>query len=464
MISFLFLFIFIATAVVSYYRLQTGFALVVAFRLLIPPVVRIDLKVAEISLNSCFILMILGLTILNFITKKIKIPPLTRATLQPLAFFLAALLVLTFLGEKLTTMQRIGSLMQFVYTEVTLGVVGWIIYNKEEDIRQFIRIVGVSVLLMGGYGLFCYATLTNPYVSLMNLIYAPKMDALGFMEEQRAGIAGRIQGTMLHPLIWGGACMLLFYFMTLASRRASLYYTISVLAVLFLNVVFSGSRAALLALLFGIGYYFITSNVKLKLRLVSYGLALFAFLAALIYLVPSFSKYQNFFESTVYFWDDTYQKTGAVKGSTVALRLSQLNGSFDMIESSPIFGLGQGYTAFYSSTYGIHPVLAGFESVVFLALVETGIVGLILWITLFLGLFRLALGLARKGGKSLSLETTLLSTFLASYCIFIVFTGIQSTFYLFLILFLVQVKNIRIKLPTRKSPKSVPVRAPLAVR
>ncbi|SDD87601.1 O-antigen ligase like membrane protein [Dyadobacter soli] len=464
MISFIFLFIFIATAVVSYYRIQTGFALVVAFRLLIPPVVRIDLKVAEISLNSCFILMIIGITILNFITKKLKVPPFTRSTLKPLALFLGASLVLTFLGGKLTAVQSISSLMQFIYTEVTLGVIGWIIYNQEEDIRQFVKIIGYSVVLMGVYGLFCYVTLTNPYVSLMNLIYSPKMNALGFMEEQRAGIAGRIQGTMLHPLIWGGACMLLFYFITLSSRRASVYYTISLLALLFLNVVFSGSRAALLALLFGIGYYFMASNVRLKLRLVAYGLGIFTFVAGLIYLVPSFSKYQSFFESTVYFWDDTYQKTGAVKGSTVDLRVNQLHGSFDMIESSPMFGLGQGYTAYYSSKYGIHPVLAGFESVVFMSLVETGIVGLILWIALFIGLFRVAHELSRRAGKSLSLETALLSTFLASYCIFIVFTGIQSTFYLFLILFLVQVKNIRIKLPARKAPKPALAQVPFAVR
>lgn len=445
MIGFIFLLIFIATSVISYYRIQTGFALVVACRLLIPSVARINLVVVEVSLNSCFILMLLGILLLNTITGKIKLPPLSKTVLRPILFFLAALLVITFFADKLTLAQRIGSLIQFIYTEVTLGVIAWVIFNQEKEITLFYKIIAGTVLLIGLYGLYCYVTLTNPYVSLMNLIYSPKINALGFMEEKRAGIAGRIQGTMLHPLIWGGACMLLFYFMLLPVKKFPRYIGIALLVLLFINVVFSGSRAALLALLMGIGYFFVISNIRLKLRFVAYALTLFSMLTALIYLVPSFNKYEAFFESTIFFWDDTYQKTGAIRGSTSSLRINQLYGSFDMIESAPIFGLGQGYTAFYSATYGIHPILAGFESVVFMALIETGIVGLLVWTSFFISLFWLIRHLRKKIKPSSPFDAMLLRTFLAAYCVFIVFTGIQSTFYIFLVLFLIQLKNLIVK-------------------
>ena len=442
MVGYIFLLIFVLTTIISFYRIQIGFALVVACRLLIPAIVRIDLKVVELSLNSCFIFMLMGLIALNFITKKARFPQTSKMVLRPVLILLAVLFVITLLSQQLDISQRVNSLIQFIYTEIVLGIIGWIIYTNEKEINLFVKITGVTAVLMSVYGLFCYATLTNPYISLMNLMYSPKMDALGFMEEQRAGVAGRIQGTMTHPLTWGGSCLLLFYFLFVGIKKFPLYVNLVVLGLLFVNVVFSGSRSALLALLAGLGYFFLTSNVKLKIKFVSYSFGLLISLISLIYLVPSFEKYQVFFESTLFFWDESYNIRGDIKGSSASMRFAQLAGSFDMIESSPFFGLGQGYTKYYSATYGVHPILAGFESIIFMALVETGIVGLILWIVFFLSLFRLVQFIKGKLRQSSLFYATLLSTFIAAFCIFIVFTGIQSTFYLFFILFMIQVKHL----------------------
>ncbi len=64
-----------------------------------------------------------------------------------------------------------------------------------------------------------------------------------------------------------------------------------------------------------------------------------------------------------------------VKGSSVEMRLRQLLGCFDIISSNPLFGNGFGWTAYYNQMNGDHPVVLAFESYIFVALCNWGLVG-----------------------------------------------------------------------------------------
>src|SRR5690606_8045915 len=115
---------------------------------------------------------------------------------------------------------------------------------------------------------------------------------------------------------------------------------------------------------------------------------------------------------------------------------------FNMIDGSGVFaGFGQGYIKYYSGTFGVHPILKGFESILFMALVESGILGLICWILFFTLLLKTIARINIPVSRKSQLYYIGSKAFVFVYLAFIVFTGLQSTLYLFLLLYLVLLKT-----------------------
>jgi O-antigen ligase len=450
MVAQLFLVILFLTSIITIYRIQLGFALVVAWRLIIPPIARVDMGPLELSLNSWLTLMLLSVLMFNVIFRKnVTISSQNKFLVPSLKWLFIGLFIISIFSIQLTFGARVSSLIQTIYTEVSLALIAWYIFDNEKDFRALNTVLLLATLVICLYGFYCYLTLSNPLISLMNVLFVQDKDALGLMDEQRGGLAGRIQGTMSHPLTWGGACVLLFFYFLQNTKPIKVLFRIGIILMLLANVLFSGSRSALLALIVGLVYFVVISEYKVKVRIIKYGVIGFFVLVVSIYQIPALSKYQGFFESTVFFWDDSAQASTGIKGSTTQLRLTQLAGAFDMIKEAPLVGLGPGYIKYYSATFGVHPVMMGFESIVFSALVETGILGLILWGVFFLSLLKLI----KKGkalfGKSELYNPKVLFIYCLAYILFIVFTGVQNTLYLFLVLYVIQLRGLRINTSNR---------------
>ena len=441
MISQLITIVFVLVAGASFYRLSLGFTLAVACRLLIPPIVRVNLIITELSLNSCLILLLLGLTILKIRAGKVAIPTWSdsRVFFKPFLVLLGILVVSCLFGSHGTLQYRLSSLLQFLYTEFLLCFVGWFILSRYADIRDFIKIISMAAVIAALYGTYCYISSSNPYISLVNSIYQPVLDALSFMEYERGGIVGRIQGTMTHPLIWGGSCMVLFVLFFSQGEYMNRYIRFAVLALLTINILFSGSRSALLSMMAALAVIFYVGNIEIKKTYLVY--AVFGAVALLValYQVPPLAKYKDLFESTVFFWDE--QQSENIRGSSISMRLEQLEGAFDMIDDGNLVtGLGQGFIKYYSTTLGVHPVLRGFESIVFMALVESGILGLLAWGIFFVLLWKILdkIDISKEAKEKFSFVGA--KAFLLAYSVFVVSTGIQSTLYLFLVVYLVMLK------------------------
>lgn len=451
MIPQIFLGIFFITSIISFYKIKTGFALVVFWRLVIPPMVRIGPGAggvgsgsAGLSLNSCFIIMLFLVLIVNsFKNKKTTLLAFQKKIPFPkkVGYFIIGLFTIAIFSYDFDIIYRFGSLFQFIYTEFSLAFIAWYLYKDSKDIEYFIKLLSIAALIIAIYGVFCYLTLTNPLITLINVVYKPTQDFLNFMDEERGGLAGRIQGTMVHPLMWGGTCMLLFFFFFRNNPTVSKTLRAFLLVLLVANTVFSGSRAAVLAVMAGFGMLFLISKSKTKIKYFTYSALGFLVLTIAIYQSPALAKFQPFFESTFFFWQDT-RASHNITGSSSSMRWHQLEGSIHMIDESPLFGLGPGYIKYYSLTYGIHPILFGFESIVFMALVETGFLGLGLWILLLLFLFKLIDRIKRTYKLGKSNNILLLKSYVAAYVVFIVFTGVQATFYLFLVLYVMQINYL----------------------
>ena len=446
MIPQLLLAILFLTSLIIVYRIQLGFAVVLAVRLIIPPIARVDMGPLQLSLNSWLTLMLFSVLIFKIVFKgNVPVVSQSKIFVPALKWLFIGLFIISIFSIQLTFLTRLSSLVQTIYTEVSLALIAWYIFEKEQDFRSLNIVLLIATLIICLYGFYCYLTLSNPLITIMNVLFVQDKDALGLMDEQRGGLAGRIQGTMSHPLTWGGACVLLFCYFLQNTRPVKPLYRIGIILLLFANVIFSGSRSALLALLVGLIYFVAISDYKVKVTIIKYGLIGFFVLVIALYNVPALSKYQGFFESTVLFWDDSAQASSAVKGSTTQLRFDQLAGAFDMINAAPLVGLGPGYIKWYSSNYGVHPVMMGFESIVFSALVETGILGLIFWSLFFISLLKLIKKVNKFLKKSALYNPKLLSIFCVAYILFIVFTGVQNTLYLFLALYAIQLRGLKIK-------------------
>ena len=67
-------------------------------------------------------------------------------------------------------------------------------------------------------------------------------------------------------------------------------------------------------------------------------------------------------------------------GSSLDMRISQLEACFNIIKQNPIFGNGIGWTSWYLEKHvGGHPQALYFESLLFSVMCNMGIIGIVIW-------------------------------------------------------------------------------------
>jgi hypothetical protein len=441
MIDSIFILLFTLITVFCFIKIQTGFTLIVAMQMAVPTNVRLNLGFIDLQFLNTLTLVLLCAFAYHLIRGKIKRPPFTGTFVKPFIITVSVLFFLVFFSTTIDLFYHFKTLYFYVYNYFVPCTIAFFVYDNKKEIERFIKIVSIITIIITSYGIYCYITLTNPYIAAMILKY-PGMDALVYLGETRGGLNGRIQGTLLHPLIWGGLCLLLLFFLQNIKNK---FLRIILAVTLFLNIFFSGSRSAIMALLVGIIYLFIQNGMKLKLKSVFTTLIISIVAIITIYNVPAFKKYTTFLEAVVFFWDDESAKNADFGGSTYDMRLNQVEGTFELLDGSFLTGLGQGYTNYYTEKYGVHPVLFGFESIYFLALVNTGLIGLFIWHFLFYKLFRNVTFIQNTGPPKKVQSYFLLKVFVLVYFVFIALTGFQNVLTIFLIFYAIQFKQLSIE-------------------
>lgn len=310
-------------------------------------------------------------------------------------------------------------------------IVGYcLLYTKKDqkNIIFFNYTLCIVVLLIGIYGIYNYITKTNPYVLYVCTI-TNNIDATSyFLEEERGTISSRVSSTFTHPLIYGEFILLItsYLYYQLKHSVKKIFYWIF-MCFLFICGIISGSRSTILPL-------FLIPVIDLlyhkKEKLILYILGFIVIIPIIISFVPS--KYQSTFKSLFFFW----QNNNNISGSSLDLRLEQLNFCFRIIEDSPILGKGFGYIRDFGSKF---TEMFGYESFLFQTLVENGILGSII----FFGLFWTLTKYLYKQCKNRYQKAQSLSLCICySICIFL--TGISySTFSFFIILYFMTLYSLR---------------------
>ena len=206
------------------------------------------------------------------------------------------------------------------------------------------------------------------------------------------------------------------------------------------NILISGVRTGIAALAIGYIYFLIRFR---KFKLIFFTLLSISILAVVVQTNDDLS---DLFAS---FTDVSGTKSN-VQGSSISLRLDQLEGAIHEIKGVELVGKGYGWNSYYQLKNGEHPTLIAFESLVFVVLCNSGIIGALIWIIFFVLLFRLQRNILKA-----KQDIFLMDSFVIVYAAYAVGTGeygyiqIFAIYYTFFLAYLLNNQQLNLIAPEK---------------
>lgn len=338
----------------------------------------------------------------------------------PLRYYLLAIAI----SYVVTTIFNFSVMNAYYGIRDMLDVYGYLVAAllavRKVSWESVLRMIYWFVFIMCIYGLYEAATNSNILYKVINSAF-PAYDGWYNLNGPISASEGWRMRTIIttkHPTALGTLLTVLFalYWNAYQAKSLSFWKKISILGLLGVNVILSGSRAAMFSVIVIILY----SIIKTRGFLVKFFIiGVIAFSAS--YMV----KYtiDNLMENN--------------DGSSIVLRLNQLAFSIDRIKDSPIWGNGSNYTAHQIKDEGIRfddedEFIGGLESIAFVYMIDRGLLGVItfylFWLMAFLYL--------RKKDKAYEGKKMALEVMPMGIVLFLSISGLigNNTAYCFLIL------------------------------
>jgi hypothetical protein len=420
----------------AFINLRLAIALYISYNILVP-YLKLNFFGIALSYNLLnFVLFFSFLVQWKNKNKKIDYRPII-----PFLLLYSLLFLISFL-ELETPLNMQLNILRYSFMKVCF--VPFIIWNVSKDNNSILKYIKwaiiISIIIACIYGVFLMNLQgLNPYTSLLSA-YFKEQDAAKIMEntggDSRLSIsnARSIQSTITHKMRWAlNLCFILILNVVFFIKEKKRWYLV-LLPLLLFNTLISGVRTGIATLVLVGAYYLIRiRNIKL---LFTAGILLFL----LNISISSNKELTNFFSS----FTDVKGNKSDIRGSSISLRLEQLDGCFTEIRDNIFFGKGNGWTFYYQANKGDHPTILSFESLIFVVLCNNGFIGLFIWSIFFYLLFRLNRKLISKKA-----DIIILDIFIICYLFFAIGTGeydyltIFSTFYSFLVSYLFYQQNIK---------------------
>lgn len=231
--------------------------------------------------------------------------------------------------------------------------------------KTFIICIAIAML----YGIFLtFIPGINPYLMIMLPLNGGE-----FNEEYAltggGRVFGRISSVFGHPMMFGLFICLTIVYIYYIKKDIKYYGGYLLLLLAIFNSITCGVRSTIIGMITAIASILIlTKKIKLAIGVIIITLLL----SQIIQIIPGMEEYVSSIS-------DINNKEQNVNGSSVEMRLEQLNGALKEIRNCPFVGKGYGWTSNYLLTKGDHPVLLAFESYIFIILCDNGILGLLAW-------------------------------------------------------------------------------------
>ncbi len=363
-------------------------------------------------------------------------------------FFITYTAALALFAAEEPFVDQIKFLIKKVFEIFFLGVLVSFYVKTPKSVSRFVKLTYRFLIVMGVYGIFEYVTRSNPFITIMSQTFRDGIaTGSSFLEESRGVLSSRISGFTNHPLNWGQIHLLLVSFLPLFRRYITnkAFYIVVVLSSI--NVLFSGSRSALIPLVFyWLGYFYLANKANF-MRLMGYGIILSLF----IFVGVSFlnSEVMDTIKAYVFFWDDDLRKTAGIAGSSLQMRLDQMDNAIYFIGKTSVFcGFGYGFVSNMPDDHYLREFLLGFESIVLKLLVEQGVLGLIFYFSMFAFLTKKT---AQYIKDIFAKKMFYLATF--TFICSLVFTGDRGTFSLYFVLIAVVCQMYKVSVKKFKLAK-----------
>lgn len=436
------LLIFIIITLVAIRNTSLAIGMMLAIRILIPSFVRTP--IIPFSLNISLCLSITGIIILKYIILKKK-KGITTSLYPCIKNYIIFLFLLLFIPKDLSFSTQFSGWMKIIIIDLVPGLLLCFCIKDIKQIRKILYIIYGSICIAGIYGIFSYIIKLNPYIVTMSIIYDAPVDYTGILEEVRGAIQGRTQGTLSHPLVWGQIINVLSLFLLIIRKRIKKKIFIPIYTILFLNIVLCGSRSILLSNLIALLLIYIKLPTKKIVTYTSIGIIGSLIIFNIAKQNDNLKLYVATIEASVFFWNQEKSDEIEIKGSSVNLREKQLIESFNLIQNDFFTGLGQGWIDNYFSKNEKHPIMLGFESIIFRRLVENGVLGLIIWFFFYSQLYKRTLLYTKKSGIDIKI-------IFIPYLVSLMMTDSFESFYLFLCLMVILCQYIYLKKSEIRKP------------
>ena len=179
--------------------------------------------------------------------------------------------------------------------------------------------------------------------------------------------------------------------------------------------------AAVLAVIFFVASY----KIKRVVKICALSVVVFAV------VLPFCSETMlDYLESTLFFWDQSSQKT-FITGSSMDMRYDQFAAAFEIVEKNVIGGMGYDLQDYSNNSSSLFRRLMGYESILIKVVVEQGLLGLLCYVIFF---STLCLYFIKR--TALKERRILVIGYCASFLLSALFTGIQGFSLLLFMLYL----------------------------
>jgi len=319
---------------------------------------------------------------------------------------------------------------------------GYVTISNNKDIYRLAKPLCYTMIIVGLYGIFNFVTKSNPYYEfvLNNFFQGGEADLNtklkvldGTIDRYRA--SSTFNMTFNYGYVSSLVGVFLLFISSVIKKNKLVYMGI---AMALLGAIICFSRTVLIACLFAVATYML---LAFKAKKIFVGVFTFILLINLGYFsVPPVQKsIDNILDVFV---------TGGEKtsGSSVSMRETQMFGAYNYFLQQPIRGNGYEYIA-KELGWGdrdnavLDSDMYGFESILYVWLIEQGLIGLISKITFFIVIIAFLISANKAGNKKIaSLGLAMIFLFL----MFSVGTGALGAWPLTMLFLGVIIKTIQI--------------------
>lgn len=406
----------IAIIVLCFIKLKWAVALFIAYIMLVP---YINLGLPGLGTGDNLIRLIMLLCCCKEIIRS-RLRFCFRPLIPFLLYFMVCFLLIPFqdgvpMGHMLTEWRKDAM------NVLLLPIIIWnLVRIDSTSVVLFRNVMIVCIVVSIGYGLYL-TTLGgwNPYTMYFLQFREDFTNFESYYEASGQGrLFGRISSVYIHPMNFALFIGLAFIYLYSIRYHLGKIALMILLCSTFIMAIVCGVRSVLGGLLVALIYYLLKKrSFKLFFSIILIGIIL----AFSISFMPDVSSYLSSMSSGE-----------NVRGSSIEMRLEQLEGAFGEASKSPLSGLGYKWTDYYQSTKGDHPVCLAFESLIFVIICNSGLIGVVLWIYLILSVFSI---LKRMKVREIDLVRSLLVYYI-SYSMITGEYGYMKTFLIFYILML----------------------------